>query len=117
MVACIFAMPVGGQTVLPSPVPTPPLPASGSASTVFRRFSRGVVKIQVTSNGTNAKTEVGSGFFIDTLGSVITNYHVISKLVVEANRYHADLIDFAGTTLPVTVVAIDVVHDLALLHS
>jgi hypothetical protein len=48
---------------------------------------------------------------------VITNYHVISKLVIEPNRYHADLIDADGHTMPVTVVAIDVVHDLALVRS
>lgn len=109
----IVGGPVGAQATSLRPAQA----TSGPAAVVFRRFSRGVVKIQVTSNGANAKAELGSGFFVDSAGQVITNYHVISKLVLEPKRYHADLTDVFGTTTPVTLVAIDVVHDLALLRS
>jgi len=46
---------------------------------------------------------------------VLTNYHVISKLVIEPRRYGAEFTDPTGRTQPLQVVAIDVVNDLAVL--
>jgi len=34
-----------------------------------------------------AKTVTGSGFYIDRDGHLITNYHVVSKLVAHPDRY------------------------------
>ena len=80
---------------------------------VFRRNGDGVVKIQVVESGSAAKSMLGSGFFVSDDGLVVTNYHVISKLVTDSARYRAELFDTRGNTLPVRVLGIDVVHDLA----
>src|SRR5687768_6847698 len=69
---------------------------SGSTPSVFRRFGEYVAKIQVVENGSGAKATVGSGFFVTANGYAITNYHVISKLVHDPDRYHAELIDASG---------------------
>ncbi|MEO8201700.1 MAG: serine protease [Gemmatimonadota bacterium] len=92
-------------------------PASSATPAIFRRYSDHVSKIQVSENASGAKSELGSGFFVSDDGLVITNYHVISKLVLNPDRYHAELFDTRGTTRAVTVVAIDVVHDLAVLRT
>ena len=89
----------------------------GAAKVVFRRFSDRVVKIQVVETGSAAKAGLGSGFFVSPQGHLVTNYHVVAKLVHHPNRYRAELIDTKGKSRPVTVVAIDVVHDLAVLAS
>ena len=88
---------------------------TGETAVVFQRFSARVPKIQVLESSTGAKAVTGSGFYIDRLGHVITNYHVVSKLVAHPDRYRAELLDSAGTARPVTVLRIDVIQDLAVL--
>jgi hypothetical protein len=90
---------------------------SAATSDVFQRYSDHVVKIQVVENGSAAKTSIGSGFFVTEAGQVVTNYHVVSSLINAPTRYRAQLIESDGTARPVTVLAIDVIHDLAILES
>lgn len=92
---------------------------SGDATTesVFRRFSPPVVKIQVAETGSGARSNIGSGFFVDDKGVVVTNYHVIASLISTPKRYRAELLDQSGARHPVRVVAIDAMHDLALLST
>lgn len=90
---------------------------SATTSAVFRRYSDRVVKIHVIEIGSAAKAVLGSGFYVTPDGHVITNYHVISKLVHDPMRYRAELIDTQGATTAVTVLAIDAVHDLAVLST
>ena len=88
-----------------------------ATSDVFSRFADRVVKIQVVETGSAAKATIGSGFFVTGSGHLVTNYHVISKLIHDPDRYRAELVDIAGVVEPVTVLAVDVVHDLAVLGS
>ncbi|HEX2090744.1 MAG TPA: serine protease [Longimicrobiaceae bacterium] len=88
-----------------------------AASAVFRRYADQVVKIQVVESGSAAKATIGSGFFVSPAGHVVTNYHVVSKLVHDPGRYRAELVDASGQTRRVALLAIDVVHDLAVLHT
>lgn len=92
-----------------------PAADGGETPAVFRRFAGEVVKVQVVEGRSGAKAVTGSGFFVTPQGHVITNYHVVSDLVRKPQRYHAELIDSAGATRTVTVVAVDIVHDLAVL--
>ena len=88
---------------------------TGETAVVFQRYSARVPKIQVLESSTGAKTVTGSGFYVDRDGHLITNYHVVSKLVAHPDRYRAELLDSAGTARAVTVLRVDVIHDLALL--
>lgn len=85
------------------------------AAEVYRRFAPRVVKIQSVEQSSGAKAAIGSGFFVSAEGHVVTNYHVISELVNVPDRYRVELIDGGDTTRAVQVLAIDVVHDLAVL--
>lgn len=85
------------------------------AAQVYRRFAPRVVKIQAIERTSGAKSAIGSGFFVSPSGKVVTNYHVISALVHEPDRYRADLIDARDVARPVEILAVDVVHDLAIL--
>lgn len=105
----VLATPSAAQATGPRPGP------DATAAAVFRQFSDRVVKIQVIETGSAAKAVLGSGFFVTPAGHVVTNYHVISKLVHEPTRYRAELTDTRGTIIPATVLAIDAVHDLAVL--
>jgi serine protease Do len=90
---------------------------TGETAVVFERYSARVPKIQVLESSTGAKAVTGSGFYIDAKGHLVTNYHVVSKLVAHPDRYRAELLDSAGTARPVTVLRVDVIHDLALLST
>lgn len=84
---------------------------------VFRRHAGRVIKIHVVETSSAAKAELGSGFFVTPNGHVVTNYHVISKVVHEPNRYRAEWIEEGATPHPLRILAVDVVHDLAVLRA
>jgi serine protease Do len=88
-----------------------------ATSVVFSRYADRVVKIQVIETGSAAKSTIGSGFFVSGSGHLVTNYHVISKLIHDPERYRAELIDVTGSMHPIGVLGVDVVHDLAVLGS
>jgi S1-C subfamily serine protease len=117
--SCLALRGLGAATVLLSTCPTVHLSAqdapTGETAVVFQRYSARVPKIQVLESSTGAKAVTGSGFYVDRLGHLVTNYHVVSKLVAHPDRYRAELLDSAGTARPVTVLRIDVIHDLAIL--
>jgi serine protease Do len=75
--------------------------------------------LEIVETGSAAKATLGSGFWISADGYAVTNYHVISKLVHDPDRYRAELFDSVGATRsrPVTVLAVDVVHDLAIVRA
>jgi serine protease Do len=86
-----------------------------ATSDVFSRYADRVVKIQIIETGSAAKATIGSGFFVSGKGHLVTNYHVISKLIHDPERYRAELIDVSGGVHPIDVLGVDVVHDLAVL--
>jgi len=87
----------------------------GLTSTVFDRYSQRIIKIQVLESRSGTRTGVGSGFFVSDSGHIVTNYHVVSELVHHPDRYRAEMVDSTGAGQKVALLAIDVVHDLAVL--
>ena len=101
------------------PVRRTVLAQSARATTpeIFKQYSEHVLKIEVVETGSAAKSSIGTGFFADKLGRIVTNYHVISKLVHSPERYRIEITDQAGQTGAGTVLGVDVVYDLAVLRS
>ena len=64
---------------------------------------------------------IGSGFFIDKRGYLLTNYHVIESEVNPEyegySRLYIKLSDYAGTKIPAKVIGWDPVFDVALLKT
>ncbi len=77
--------------------------------------------IKVESGVGTPDRSIGSGFFIDKRGYLITNYHVIeSEVNPEYEGYSRLFIkkaDYAGTKIPAKVVGWDPVFDIALLKT
>ncbi|HJR62312.1 MAG TPA: serine protease [Gemmatimonadaceae bacterium] len=92
---------------------------AGPAGTadVFRQYADQVVKVQVVETDASARAELGSGFFVTARGHIVTNYHVVAKLVHEPDRYRAEVITRGGETHRVSILGVDVIHDLAVLAS
>jgi S1-C subfamily serine protease len=89
---------------------------SGDVAQAFKRLAPAVVRIEVRETGAVALSSVGSGFFAAPSGRIITNYHVISRLVNEPGR-HKGRATWGSDTVDIRVLAVDVVHDLAVLEA
>ena len=66
-------------------------------------------------NGRSQST-VGSGFLIGSSRLVLTNYHVVSQMALDPEVYIGEYVDTDGKGGPVELLAVDVLHDLAVLR-
>jgi S1-C subfamily serine protease len=92
-------------------------PPSGVAADLFRRFADRVPKVEVLETSSGAKALTGSAFFVTDDGLLVTNYHVVARLVSDPDRYRIHLLDRDGTERTADVLTVDVVHDLAVLET
>lgn len=92
-------------------------PPTGVAAQLFRRYADRVAKVEVVEVSSGAKALTGSAFFVSGDGLLITNYHVVARLVADPDRYRVQLIDHGGATRSADVLVVDVVHDLAVLET
>ena len=84
---------------------------------IFKQFSEHVVKIEVVETGSAAKASIGTGFYASGGGHIVTNYHVVSKLIHTPDRYRIEVTDLSGQPTQATVLGVDVVYDLAVLRT
>ncbi len=83
---------------------------------LFEGLKDSIVQVRVIEQHSGTKSTIGSGFRFGEQKRIITNYHVVSAYVFDAERYSVDIIRSDGKTIPATVEQIDVVHDLAVLR-
>jgi len=92
-------------------------PIGATTPEIFKRYSEQVVKIEVVETGSAAKASIGTGFYAGADGRIVTNYHVVSKLIQTPDRYRVEVTDTSGQTSLGTVLGVDVVYDLAVLRT
>ncbi len=101
----------------PAAMADAPLPApSPDAQQAYLAARDKLVQIRTLRRQTNTQSSTGSGFYVSADGLLITNYHVISQLALEPERHRAVLVAVDGKEAPVQLLAVDVLHDLALLR-
>jgi S1-C subfamily serine protease len=93
-----------------------PAPAGRTTSAVFQTFGDRVLQIKIVEKTSGEKSSLGSGFFADTEGNIITNFHVVSDFVQYPDRYRIEATTRKGEAFPAELRTFDVVHDLAVLH-
>lgn len=81
---------------------------------IFDRASQSIAQVQVIDRVTNNKGAIGSGFWVSER-RLVTNYHVVSELLLHPEKYRAEYVHDKSSTGAVQILAVDVVHDLALL--
>ena len=117
----------------PTALPEP----STSARDLFSRYKDRLLQVRVLLNSANEQSALGSGFVVrdesakssaagGSGGSggaggsgatwVLTNYHVISSLAIDPDKYRIELRGTNGRTAKAQLMALDVIHDLALLR-
>jgi len=87
---------------------------SNGVAELFSMISPNLFQIRVIDNTSGEKTAIGSGFQIDEKGTVATNFHVISTMVLEPGKYHLEYAQEDGKTGELDIIAFDIARDLAL---
>ncbi|MFY9259909.1 MAG: serine protease [Gallionella sp.] len=109
-----FILPSYAARHLPPPSPAKPAPLDGKA--VFAVVKDSVVQIRTLLKGSQAQNSTGSGFYVSDDGLLITNYHVVSSFALEPESYDLEYVASNEEHGTLTLLAIDVLHDLALLQ-
>ncbi|RKH57632.1 S1 family peptidase [Corallococcus aberystwythensis] len=96
----------------------PPLPVASlppATHELFRRIQGRVAQVRIIERRSGTKSSIGSAFFVSAKGHALTNYHVVSDLVLHPEDYTAEL-DRGDATVPVRLLAVDVASDLAVIQ-
>jgi serine protease Do len=90
---------------------------SETARDALRRAQPSVIQIKGFFGTNTAKAFHGTGFAVADGGVFMTNYHVVSEHVQDPARFRLEYRTVEGKTGAVTVLAVDVRHDLAIVRA
>jgi serine protease Do len=94
-----------------------PLPApSSAAQNLYEAARNDLLQIRVLLRNGLTQSSVGSGFLVGESDLVVTNYHVMSQIALEPDVYVGEFIDTNGAKGSVELLAVDVLHDLAVVR-
>ncbi len=99
---------------------SPPVLAStgeNEAKILYNKYQDSVYQIRVIEVASGEKSTIGSGFQITPEGHIATNYHVVSKLIHDPDLYRLEYVQPTGETRELTLLDVDVIHDLAIVRS
>jgi serine protease Do len=115
MAALVFGLHNAAAQTAPPPE-SPAAPPSMNAQRIYEATKSRLVQVRTLLKDQDSQSTVGSGFVVDAQGLVITNYHVVSQFALKPERYRLSFSLPGGRTGAVQLLAIDVIHDLALLR-
>ena len=89
---------------------------SASARRIYDVGRPRLLQVRTLLRDQDSQASVGSGSLVGPGGLILTNYHVISQVALEPQRYRLNFQTVDGVTGALQLVAFDVVHDLALVR-
>lgn len=92
-----------------------PAAIDADAERSFSDYEAAIHQVKIVNTHSQSQSAIGTGFFIDDGSLLATNYHVVSAVVLEPDQYSA-VIEFNDKSVTLEVVALDVIHDLAILR-
>ncbi|HZI05253.1 MAG TPA: serine protease, partial [Archangium sp.] len=128
LLAALAQAPVPAADALPqgapdagTPAVVPPLPVATlppATHELFERLKGRVAQVRIIERRSGTRSSIGSAFFVSAEGLALTNYHVISDIVHHPEDYTAELVREGkdSEAVPVRVLDVDVVHDLAVIQ-
>src|SRR5512139_590869 len=115
LVAALTAgLPARSDPVAAQPDTASPVSAQGQRIVDATRAQ--LLQVRTLLKDQDSQASVGSGFVVDASGLAITNYHVVSQYALRPDRYRLAFTMAQGRTGSAELLAIDVIHDLALLR-
>ncbi|MGK5023893.1 S1 family peptidase [Janthinobacterium sp. RB2R34] len=91
-------------------------PPSSAAQKLYTAARADILQVRVLLKNGRTQSSVGSGFLIGTGDLVVTNYHVVSQFALDPDTYVGEWVDTAGQRGNVELLAVDVLHDLAVIR-
>ncbi len=91
-------------------------PPSSAAQHLYAAAKNDILQVRSLLKSGRTQSSVGSGFLIGTSNLVVTNYHVVSQFALDPDTYVGEWVDTSGQRGNVELLAVDVLHDLAVLR-
>ncbi len=95
-----------------APLPTP----SSAAQKLYAAAKADLLQVRSLLKSGRTQSSVGSGFLVGTSNLVLTNYHVVSQFALDPETYTGEWVDTAGQRGNIELLAVDVLHDLAVVR-
>jgi S1-C subfamily serine protease len=111
----LVAVLLAALTTSPSTAAESP-PTPSTADRIYAASGPSLVQIRTLIEGTDKRSSIGSGFRVSADGLAITNYHVVSEFALAPTDHRLEYATTDGGKGTVALVAIDVLHDLALVR-
>ncbi len=96
------------SVVLPQP--------SSAAQKLYSAAKNDLLQVRVLLKNGRTQSSVGSGFMVGTSNLVLTNYHVVSQIALDPDVYVGEYVNTDGERGAVELLAVDVLHDLAVVR-
>ncbi|UGQ44744.1 S1 family peptidase [Massilia endophytica] len=93
-------------------LPTP----SSAAQKLYMNAKKDLLQVRSLLKSGRTQSSVGSGFLVGTSNLVLTNYHVVSQFALDPETYTGEWVDTAGQRGNIELLAVDVLHDLAVVR-
>lgn len=95
-----------------------PVWAENTSSSIYSDVEQSVYQVRVINQQTGKKNAIGSAFVVMKPDIIATNYHVVSTYINNPEGDFAlDYLSTSGETGKLTLLAVDVIHDLAVLKA
>ena len=115
LIANLFCLPM--QRAIAAPGGTlGGAPLSTQAQSIVESVRPSVLQVRTLPLGSDSPFSYGSGFAVGAGNLILTNYHVVSDFIMDPDRYRLEFLRQDGKKGALAVVAIDVVHDLAIVR-
>jgi len=89
---------------------------SASARRIYDTGRPRLLQVRTLLRDQDSQASVGSGSLVGPNGLILTNYHVVSQVALEPQRYRLNFQMADGEKGALQLIAFDVVHDLALVR-
>lgn len=114
----IFAAPLPRATAQENPLqaaPAPPM-VSSTGERIYQSARDKLLQIRTVLAASGRQTTLGSAFLVDSNGTAITNYHVVSQYVLEPSLYRLQYLSADGQQGGLQLLAFDLADDLAVVR-
>ncbi|UUZ53538.1 serine protease [Massilia sp. H-1] len=91
-------------------------PPSTAAQKLYSAARTDLLQIRMLLKNGRSQSSVGSGFMVANSNLVLTNYHVVSQMAIDPDVYVGEYLDTDGKSGAVELLAVDVLHDLAVVR-
>jgi serine protease Do len=88
---------------------------SSAGQRIYEQLRPRLVQVRTLLKTQDSQSSVGSGFLVSDAGHLITNFHVVSQYALQPKRNRLVYATADGQQGALQLLAVDVLHDLALL--